>query len=151
MIWFDHVPDGQQIAHAAGTGFDPHVDKVISRITVAGKLMGGFIFTNYSKVAMQVHCAGFMPRWLTPELLALVFDYPFNQLKVEQLIVTAPSTNAPNVKMYVRAGYTPITMIPRAVVGGDLLILSMTRDECKWLRYGGRYIRRSAGRRELAA
>ena len=150
-VWLGDVTHGAAIAHAAGVGFDPEVDRVISRVTVDGKLAGGFVFTNFSKVAIQVHCAGFMKGWLSRELLGVSFDYPFRQLHVAQMLTTVPSTQQGNLSMFVRAGWLPVAVVPHAVEDGDLIVLAMWREQCKWLSLSDRYIRRDAGQQELAA
>jgi hypothetical protein len=142
MIWIGDPKHGVRIAHAAGVGYDLEFDRVISRLTGDGKLAGGFVFTNYTKVAIQMHMAGFVPGWCSPELLVLAFDYPFNRLKVQRVIGTVPSTNLKALDQDLRVGWKEIARIEGAVEGGDMVVLSMSREQCKWLRFVDRYVRR---------
>jgi hypothetical protein len=150
-VWFRCQEHGAAIAHAAGTGFDPIVDQVISRVTASRNLAGGFIYTNYTKVAISMHMAGFVPGWCTAQLLAFAFDYPFNQLKVERVFGTVPSTNHAALDQDMRGGWKEVTRILGAVEGGDMIVLSMSRHECKWLRLVPRYIRLKPCERGIAA
>lgn len=150
MIVLGDVYHGREIARRAGTGFDTEVDRVISRVTPEGNFWGGVIYTNFTKTAIQLHMAG-DPGWATREMICLCFDYPFNQLRVEQCLATVPSTNLGALEIDLKLGFEPLTLIPGAVEGGDMLILSMSRSDCRWLKLGDRYLRKKADRQELAA
>jgi hypothetical protein len=150
VIWLNDIDHGRQIAHAAGTGYDTERDRVISRITSDGNLMGGFVFTNFSQVAIQVHMAGFIPNWCSPTLLVVVFEYVFNQLKVDKLIAPVPSTNIAALEQDKRAGFVEMARLPGLVLDGDMIVLSMSREQCRWLKLVGRYLK-AAPSQELAA
>lgn len=150
MIILGDPLHGREIARRAGTGFDAEVDQVISRVTPEGNFWGGVIYTNFSKTAIQLHMAGDRG-WASREMICLCFDYPFNQLRVEQCLATVPSTNVEALEIDLRLGFSALTLIPGAVEGGDLLILSMSRSDCGWLRMADRYLRKNANRQELAA
>lgn len=136
-ILFGSIDHAKRIARSAGIGFDPDVDFVISR--VGPQLLGGVIFTNYTKRTVQMHMAGFVPRWATPRFMWVIYDFPFNMLKVEQVIATVATTNRRSLDITYKMGFEPITIVPGVVPGGDMEILSMSRAECRWLRLSKRY------------
>lgn len=146
MIVFGNPSHAKAIARRAGCGFDPDVDYVISR--VKADLLGGVIYTGYTGVAVQMHQAGFAPRWATPEFMWVIYDFPFNRLKVNKVIATVPTTNDRAMKITQQMGFEWVTTIPGAVMGGDMDILSMSRSKCRWLNLGRRF---SAGLMENAA
>lgn len=141
MIHIGNSEHGRRIAHAAGVGYDPEMDQVLSRVTPEGNLRGGVIFTNYSKVSIQMHMAGFEKNWATPEFLVANFNYPFNQLEVRQVLAAVPSTNVLAMEIDIKLGFELLTLIPGAVPDGDMVILSMSREQCKWLKLVPRYPR----------
>jgi hypothetical protein len=95
--------------------------------------------------------AGAMPFWCTLELLWLCFDYPFNQLQVERVLAPVASTNVHAYDLCKRAGYRIFSRVPKVVPRGDLVVFSMEREHCKWLRYGKRFQPSSRANGELAA
>jgi len=151
MIILQHMQHGFMIAHRAGTGFDPNLDKVISRVDADGKLLGGIVYTEFTGRTVRMHMAGAHRRWATLELIWLAFDYPFNQLQVERVLATVPSTNAEALKIDRQLGFKDIAVIPDAVPFGDLIVLSMMRNECRWLNFRQRFLPGSKWAGELAA
>lgn len=99
-----------------------------------GRLIAGIAFDNYNVAAIQIHVAA-LPgtHWLTRELLARVFSYPFEQLQVQKLIGLVGSTNANALRFDLALGFQIEATLKDAYPDGDLLILTMTRDQCRWL------------------
>lgn len=139
MILVGDIEHGRMIAHKAGVGFDPEVDQVISRVTSKGNLWGGVIYTNYTKRAIQMHMAGAFPGWANLELTWLAFDYPFEQLKVEQVFGLVRSTDENVLATDKRLGFVECARLSGAVPGGDLIVLSMMRKDNKWHRFASRF------------
>jgi len=137
MIMFGDHEHGKRVARAAGIGYDPEVDRCISRMT--WELLGGVIYTNYTRRTVQMHMAGFVPRWATPELMWVIYDFPFNYLKVEKVIATVPSTNERSVAIVFKMGFQHLTSIPEIVVNGDMLVFEMLRKDCRWLKLRERF------------
>ncbi len=98
-----------------------------------GEPVGGFVFGGYLVSSIQVHMAGLGGRWCTRDLLILVFDYAFNQLRVHKLIAPVPSTNVLALDMDQRAGFVEEARLQGVVPGGDMVFLTMTRDQCRFL------------------
>jgi len=138
MILFGDYEHARKIARAAGCGYDPEVDYCISLVKNY-ELLGGVIYTNYTGRTVQIHQAGFVPAWPTPQFMFCIYDFPFNLLKVEKLIATVPSTNKRAMNITRKMGFTHTVTIPDIVLGGDLVVLSMSRDQCKYLKLGWRY------------
>lgn len=137
MIIFGNGEHAREIARSAGHSFDWSVDYVISR--AAPQLLGGVIYTNYTGRTVQMHQAGFAPAWPTPQFMFAIYDFPFNFLKVEKIIATVPSTNQRAMRITTKMGFTWVATIPEVVPGGDMVVLSMSRDDCKYFKLGWRY------------
>ena len=139
MILFGNVEHARTIAHRAGSGFDPEINYCISRTDKVGELLGGVIYTNYTGRSVMGHIAGFAPRWLTPQMMFVIHDFPFNLLKVERIFVTVPTPNERSLSVAEKMGFAWVTTIPAVVVGGDLDVLSMSRKGCRWLKLAARF------------
>jgi hypothetical protein len=140
MIVIGDIEHGRMIARKADVGFDPEIDKVMARVNERYELMGGVIFTNYTRRAIHMHTAGAGPGWLCRELCWLVFDYVFNQLHVKYVLATVASTKPEVLDMVKRMGFVELLRIPDIVMGGDMVVLSMVRDQCIWLKFRARYM-----------
>jgi hypothetical protein len=143
---FNDPDHGQRLSHVLGptqpfrVGFD-----VCVSVTSEGNLLGGVVFDGYLERSIQMHVASFSPTWLSRDFLWAAFDYPFNQLGVEVIFGPIASTNAHALRFDHKIGFTEHTRLLGAVPGGDLIILSMYRHECRWLDHQPRTICR--GRR----
>jgi hypothetical protein len=150
MFAVDNPAHGYMIAHRAGVGYDPSVNRVLSRVDMNGAVYGGVVYTNYTRRSVQMHMAG-EPGWATLKMVWIAFDYPFNQLKVERVLGAVGSHNEKVLSYDKRLGFKEVARIPDAVPGGDLVILSMMREECIWLRLRSRYIRTNGQAGELSS
>jgi RimJ/RimL family protein N-acetyltransferase len=118
-----------------GANFDPEVDRCIANLR-QGSIIGGFVFQNYTGAdgSIAVHMAGRDARWCSRDLLWMCFDYCFNQLGVHKIIAPVPGYIPLSLNLVARAGYTPEAFIEHAFPGGyPLFLLSMTREQCRWL------------------
>jgi len=112
--------------------YNPAVDIAISR-TEEGVLLGGVIYNGYTGASINIHMAGFTPRWASRDMLWICFDYPFNQLGCKKIFAQIPAQNTRAVKIDLKLGFTFEVLIKDVFVGDDLVVLSMTREDCRWL------------------
>lgn len=144
MIGPGNVIYGRTIANLAGTDYDSQNNPMIVRVDDDGNFIGGVLYTDYTGQSIRIHMAGVRPGWATPDLLWMAFDYPFNQLRVGLLLGTVRSTDKLVLRLDRRLGFKEIGRIPGAVRGGDLVLLSMSRMQCKWLKLRPRAAREMA-------
>lgn len=140
MILLGDVVHGALIARSAHVGYDPEVDRVISRANPSGNLWGGVIYTGYTGSMVMMHMAGWNG-WVTRELTWLCFDYPFNQLGVTKVVGTVRSDNKLTCALDERLGFTLEHEIEHGIPGGTMRIYSMLRDDCRWLKLRPRYLK----------
>lgn len=102
------------------------------------RLIAGVLYDNYNGASICMHVAGEGKRWMTREYLRICFDYPFNQLKVRKVIGLVPSSTPEVVAFDKNLGFIEEHRIRDAHPRGDLVILSMTKQQCRFLgeRYG---------------
>lgn len=137
MLVLNNHEHARKIAKAAGTFFNPDCDHCISRVE-HGELLGGVIFTGYKVASIGLHAAGFAPRWLDRDMLWMTFHYPFEQLGVQKIVATIPTSNQKAVLFDRKLGFVEEARIKDLFPDGDLLIMTMTRDQCRWLERGRR-------------
>lgn len=133
-IEFNNVDHGFAIGSKAPCAFNPRVDRVISR-TFAGNLAGGVVYQDYLPGGLIVlHVASWHRRWLSRDLLWAIFAYPFLQLEVKMCLGYVMSTNRHALDFDLRLGFRIEHKILGAIPGGDMVIVSMRKSECRWLR-----------------
>lgn len=137
MLVLNNHEHARAIAKEAGCFFNPECDHCISRAE-DGRLLGGVIFTGYTGASIGLHVAGFDPRWLDRDMLWMTFHYPFEQLGVRKITGTIPSGNRKALLFNRKLGFAEEARIADVFPDGDLVIMSMTRDQCRWLKRGTR-------------
>jgi hypothetical protein len=136
-----NIEHGLLIAASAGTGYNPNTDQCISRVTRDGQFLGGTIYTNYNGAVVWGHFAG-IDGWMSPELVWVSFDYPFMQLQVNQILATVGSTNERALTLVRKLGFKQLYKIKDgAPNGAHLILFSMSKANCKWLKLRSRYLK----------
>lgn len=133
MIEFNNPEHGKRIGEKVGIGFNPPLDVVIAR-TRGGELLGGVIIKDYTGVSAFIHVAAFSPNWMNKDFLWVVFDYPFNQLKIATLFGPIKESNSKALEFDLKLGFIPSYRIRDVYPDGDMILLSMKRDQCRWLQ-----------------
>jgi hypothetical protein len=100
-----------------------------------GEVLGGFVLDGFTGVCACVHMAGKRPGWATRDLLWMLFDYAFNQLRVTKLLALVRSDNYTSMAQCLRSGWRVETLV-RDMFGDGVhaLVLYMTCDTCSWLK-----------------
>ena len=149
MILLGNLDHGAIIAAMARTNFNPRVDQCISRVSVDGVLMGGALYTNYNRASLYMHCAG-SGNWLSRSMLWYCYDYPFTHLGVNQVLSSTSSANAKSLNLLTRLGYTRLYEIADAAPGGNMILFSLSKPNCKWLTLPSPVVRAARENREPA-
>ena len=131
-IVFGHDVWGRAVAQAVGHFFNPECDTIIAR-EVDEQPAGGVLLTNFTGESMQIHVAGFRPRWLSRDLLWVSFDYPFRQLGVERLFSQMQETNGVARAFNLRLGFRQVARIEGVYPGGVACIVTVMEES--WCRH----------------
>lgn len=118
----------------ARTGGSGYVEGVAIGWERNGQLTAGVLVDHYNGASACLHVAGDGKKWLTREFLYFVFGYVFEQLKLNVVIGLVPSWNTQALRFDLHLGFVEKCRIPGAVPDGDLVILTMTRGQCRWSR-----------------
>ena len=108
-------------------------------IEEGGGLVGGVAFNDYNGASIQIHTASEKVDWLNRRFLWMIFDYAFNQAKVNVVISLVGQKNVRAINIGLGLGFKQQFEIPDAHPEGLLLIRTMRRADCKWLALGKRY------------
>jgi hypothetical protein len=123
---------GPFVAARSGAQYIPAAAKCIGLVE-DGKVIAGVMYEAYNGANVSMHVAGEGRRWLTRDFLWICFDYPFNQLGVKRVTGVVPSSNADARRFDEHLGFVYEATLKDAYPGGDLIIYSMHRDQCRWL------------------
>jgi RimJ/RimL family protein N-acetyltransferase len=92
------------------------------------------IYDHYEKGSIQMHVASDDPKYWTRRALHDVFAYPFYQLRVKKVIGVCNSENTRALSIHLRLGWELEAVVTDVYEMGDMYILSMTQEQCRWLR-----------------
>lgn len=137
MITFGNHEHGRILAIAGGCFYNPESNVVISR-EKDGKLLGGVVFQAYNGASIVIQVASFDPHWLDRDMLWMAFHYPFEQLGVQKLFTQTPSNNLKALDFNRKLGFKDEARIAGVFRDADLVIRSMCREDCRWLKRGSR-------------
>jgi RimJ/RimL family protein N-acetyltransferase len=134
-IRFNNPQDGNRLAEAAGTGFNPVTDIVIARVK-GHELYGGIVYTGYTGPfgSIAAHFAGVRRDWMSLELIWVCFDYAFNQLQARKIIGLIPDNNAKSLRLARHLGFVVEHTIKDALPNGDMYLVSMYRTACRFIQ-----------------
>lgn len=124
---------GFEIKKRGGEGvYEPRSDTCIARYS-GDTLMGGVVYSNYTRASLEMTVAGLQPNWLSRALLYVCFDYPFNQLHCKKVFSRINTRNVASVRLCRHMGFQYEASLTDVFPDGDLLIMSMYRNDCRFL------------------
>ena len=101
-----------------------------------GEFVAGVIYENWHGKSITCHIA--VTGRMTPAYLFAIFDYPFIVCNVGKIIVPVSSANITSIRFVEKMGFQEEARIKDAMADGDMVILTMPKERCKYLenRYG---------------
>lgn len=124
---------GPWVMKKAGGQYHPGSGQCIG-IIENGEILGGIVYENYNGVSLSMHCAAVTPRWVDRKGLFAVFYYPFVQLGCLKVFGAVTEDNLAAQHFDEKVGFKLETRLKDACPGGDLLIYSMRREDCRWIK-----------------
>jgi RimJ/RimL family protein N-acetyltransferase len=97
-------------------------------------LMAGVTYTQWTgpNIVMDV-AAEPGRRWCTPDVLYMLFSFPFEQLGCSRVSAPVSSANTRCRRFVEKLGFSLEATLEGACKDGDLLIYRMKKSECRWL------------------
>lgn len=98
---------------------------------VNNELVAGVIYDKYNGVSLHVSIwAGSRPSW---EFSCAIFDYPFNQIGVKKIVGLIFGNNEKSIRLAEHAGFILEGKVTDYCEEGDMLIYTMTPDQCRFI------------------
>jgi RimJ/RimL family protein N-acetyltransferase len=113
----------------------PHL-RVIGRTDEKGEIIAVVGYDNYTGTSLAMHVAAAGPYWMTKGLLRAAFDYPFNVCGCKVVLGFVPSGNTEALRLNKHLGFKTEAIIEGAHPDGALHIMSMRREDCRWIQKG---------------
>jgi RimJ/RimL family protein N-acetyltransferase len=101
-----------------------------------GELIAVVGYNNFLPNSCHIHVASVDVHWLTRDLLFAIFDYPFNKLEVKVILAPIGQKNVKSLNLCRKLGFKKVADIPYSHPDGNLIIMAMKRNQCKWLQQG---------------
>lgn len=105
-----------------------------------GRLIAGMVVTDYNGRNAWIHLAGDGRRWMTRYYLWACCDYLFNQLGCSRISGWVEASNEAAIALNKHLGMTIEAPLEGAARdGGDVFIMRLKKDQCRFLKLGERY------------
>lgn len=132
IVWDEPERVGRFVCDRVGGRFDPAMATAIG-MEVDDVLVAGVMFDNFNGRSISMHVAGDGGHWMTRDYARACFGYAFNQLGVNKIIGLVDSSNEAARRYDEHLGFHLEATITGAGNVGDLLIYSMTPEQCRWI------------------
>jgi RimJ/RimL family protein N-acetyltransferase len=96
-----------------------------------GKILAGVIYENWNKQTVFCHIA--IQGRLTKSYLKAIFDYPFNVLNVQKIIVPVVTDNQKSIKLVTNMGFAEEARIKDGSPLGDIIFMTLAKKDCRFL------------------
>jgi len=95
-----------------------------------GEIIAGAVFNGYTGPEIEISVAA---NRVTRAAIVAVFRYVFHQLGCQRATAHVPAKAKRTLSFCKRLGFVIEGRKRRAVMGDDLIVLGMLRNECRWL------------------
>jgi RimJ/RimL family protein N-acetyltransferase len=115
--------------------WDPVGKSALGELDDDGEIKWACIYDHYEEGgSIQMHIAVDNPKYVTRQAICSCFEYPFYQLRVKKVLGIVNSENSTALTFDLKLGFRVETIIKDAYDMGSMYILSMTQEQCRWLR-----------------
>lgn len=100
-----------------------------------GEVIAGVIFCDRTSTNICMHVASKpATNWITRALMAFTFGVAFDGFKVKRITAFVPESNERANKLDLRLGFKPEATIKDIYPDGGLNVLSMYREDCRYVK-----------------
>lgn len=96
-----------------------------------GQIVAGVMYENWNGKSIVAHMA--VTGRLTRGFIGEIFRYAFQKCGVEKVILPIASTNVKSLSFAENLGFTEEARIKDAAPGGDIILCTLSRSECRFL------------------
>lgn len=130
MIVTDKDRIGPWVCERTGGRYEPTCSQAIGWES-DGELVAGTLYDQYNGRSICMHVAAEKP--VTRAYTRACFSYAFEHLGVQKVLGLVDSTNSAALRFDRHLGFVEEARIKDAGKFGDLIVLSMTRPQCRWI------------------
>ena len=105
----------------------------ITCIDDKGKPLAGVLYDAYNGKSINAHIWVEVGETPSREWYAAIFDYPFNKLGVSKILGQVAGNNEEALRLDKHFGFVEEARILDYSDNGDLVLLTMTKDQCRVL------------------
>lgn len=116
----------------------PNRGRLIGLYSEDQGIVAAALYEGFNGASVMCHIASEGKAWMTRDFLWYFFWYPFEELKVRKLLAPIASENERSVRLAKSVGFSLEATLQDASPRGNMLILTMTKDQCRWLDLKGR-------------
>ena len=115
-----------------GVKFDYRDCHWISNIGDNGIILGVVIMSRFSPWNCELSVVSISPRFLTRELLRVVFNYLFNQIGLVRATSVIETDNEKALKLNRGLGFIDEGLLKNWFGSKDGIVLGLLKKDCKW-------------------
>jgi len=111
-----------------------NVDSAAIGLQKDNKITAGVVYQDYCETTIVCHIR--IEGRVNKQFLKAIFNYPFDQLEVEKIIVPITQENEKSIHLVKNMGFKEEARISRS--NGDIVFFTLHKKDCKFLgeRYG---------------
>ena len=98
-----------------------------------GRLRAVVLYCGFSGKSCVMHIASEGQHWMTKGFLKAAFEFPFKNMGLKVILATVSATNEKSLRLSRHLGFQEVATIADAHNDGDLVILKMRSEDCKWI------------------
>lgn len=129
---FDAERIGKWVTEKAGGQYQPGNTGIA--LERDGELVVGIMYDGYTEASISMHSRCDDPKATTREFYRIIFDYPFNQLKVKRATVIVSTANERAQQIDERLGFVREAVLKDYFPDGDAIIYYMNKEQCRWIK-----------------
>jgi RimJ/RimL family protein N-acetyltransferase len=116
----------------------PHL-RCIANVTPEGRILGVVGFDGFNGSSAQMHVAG-EGNWVCKDLIRATFEYAFDVAGLKVLLGFVSSDNARALRFNRHVGFIEIARIADGHPAGELVVMELRREKCRFWREHGQEI-----------
>jgi hypothetical protein len=116
-------------------GFHINPQSTAIGVIKRGELVAGLVYERWNGVNVEMSI-GAKPKsgWADKAVLRGIFSYPFLQLECRTITIVVAASNRASLSLVTRLGFEGEAVVRFAADdGGDLIVLKMYREKCRWI------------------
>jgi RimJ/RimL family protein N-acetyltransferase len=106
--------------------------QAIGLVDEDSRILGGVIVCDTNECNAALHVAG-EPGWINRTFLRFLFHYLFVQLGLVRVTGMVAASNAVALEFDRRIGFKDEFVMKDGAPDGDLIVLCMRREDCRWI------------------